>query len=146
MEKENRFRRNTLGLWGWLGGGRYGAERYAYALHRLTGLSLLTYFIIHIFVTGSRIGGPESWQKTMDSFATPFFKFGEFLVYLAFAYHALNGLRLGITELGYMLGRPRRPVYPYTNSVFRQRPLFIVVMIIATMMTVFGGADFYLLK
>jgi len=27
---------NRLGLWGWLGGGRWGVERYAYILHRLT--------------------------------------------------------------------------------------------------------------
>ena len=25
---------NRLGLWGWLGGGRWGVERYAYILHR----------------------------------------------------------------------------------------------------------------
>jgi succinate dehydrogenase / fumarate reductase cytochrome b subunit len=146
MEQKNKFRNNRLGLWGWLGGGRYGAERYAYALHRLTGLGILAYFILHIFVTGSRISGPASWQKAMETFAAPYFKFGEFLVFLAFAYHALNGLRLVLTELGFMLGKPQRPVYPYRCSVSKQRPLFVVVMILAVLIMVFGGADFYLLK
>jgi succinate dehydrogenase / fumarate reductase, cytochrome b subunit len=145
MKKKSGFYGNQLGLIGWLGGGRYGMERYAYALHRLTGLGLLAYFIMHIFVTGSRIGGPEAWQQTMANFDKPLFKFGEFLIFICFAYHALNGLRLAITELGFMLGKPARPIFPYTSSVVRQRPLFIVIMILAALVIILGGTDFYLL-
>jgi succinate dehydrogenase / fumarate reductase cytochrome b subunit len=79
----------------------------------------------------------------MARFETPLFRFGEFLVFVAFAFHALNGLRLVITELGYMLGKPQRPIYPYVNSVRRQRPFFIVLMIAAAVLIVLGGADFY---
>ena len=145
MEKKAQFRKNKLGLWGWLGGGRYGLERYAYTLHRLTGIALLVYFILHIFATGSRIGGEGAWEATMSGYETPFFKFGEFLVFLAFAFHALNGIRLGITELGYMLGKAQRPVIPYVLSIHRQRPLFIIVMILAAIVIILGGADFYLI-
>jgi len=42
---------------GWLGGGRWGFERYLYALHRLTGLALLAYFVMHIGITSSRAFG-----------------------------------------------------------------------------------------
>ena len=59
---QHRYK-NNLGLWGWLGGGRYGADRYAYALHRLTGLGILAYFLMHIFVTGTRVDGPEAWES-----------------------------------------------------------------------------------
>jgi succinate dehydrogenase / fumarate reductase cytochrome b subunit len=137
--------KNRLGIWGWLGGGRYGVERYAYALHRLTGIGLLFYFILHILVTGSRIGGPENWQATMARFETPLFKFGEYLIFIAFAFHALNGLRLVFTELGVALGKAHRPVYPYVNSINRQRPLLIILMVIAVVLIVVGGIDFYLL-
>ena len=139
---QNRLK-NNLGLWGWLGGGRYGAERYAYALHRLSGLGILAYFLLHIFVTGSRLGGDEQWETTMEFFQTPFFKFGEFLVFLAFAYHAINGIRLIIIELGYMIGKPGLPSYPYNYSTLRQRPFFVVVMIIAVVLMIVGGADFF---
>jgi succinate dehydrogenase / fumarate reductase cytochrome b subunit len=139
---QNR-RKNRLGLWGWLGGGRYGLERYAYALHRLTGLGILAYFLMHIFVTGSRAGGPERWDTAMAFFGTPFFKAGEFLVFLAFAYHAINGIRLVLVELGYLIGKPGLPAYPYNYSTLRQRPLFIVVMVIAAVLMIIGGADFY---
>jgi succinate dehydrogenase / fumarate reductase, cytochrome b subunit len=139
---QNRIK-NNLGLWGWLGGGRYGAERYAYALHRLTGLGILAYFIMHIFVTGSRLGGEQQWQNWMGFFSKSMFKAGEFLVFLAFAFHAINGIRLVFVELGYMVGRPGLPSYPYHYSTLRQRPLFVIVMVIAAVLMIVGGADFY---
>lgn len=145
MEQSAKFLKNKLGLKGWIGGGKYGLERYAYTLHRVTGLGLLLYFIAHIFVTGARLGGPEAWEATMHAMENPLAKFGEFLVYLAFAFHALNGLRLGITELGFGMGKAQRPVFPYKNAVKRQRPILIVVMIIAAVLILLGGADFYLL-
>jgi succinate dehydrogenase / fumarate reductase, cytochrome b subunit len=139
---QNRLK-NNLGLLGWLGGGRYGAERYAYALHRLSGLGILAYFLMHIFVTGSRLQGPERWDSTMAFFSSPFFKIGEFTVFLAFAYHAINGIRLILVELGYLIGKPGLPSYPYHYSTLRQRPLFVVVMVIAAVLMIIGGADFY---
>jgi succinate dehydrogenase / fumarate reductase cytochrome b subunit len=135
---------NTLGLFGWLGGGRYGVERYAYILHRLTGLGILAYFLIHIFVTGARLGGPVQWDETMAYLGKPVFKIGELLVFLAFVYHAINGIRLAIVELGYMIGKPGLPLYPYQHSVLRQRPLMVAAMIIAAALTIIGGADFCL--
>jgi succinate dehydrogenase / fumarate reductase cytochrome b subunit len=134
--------KNNLGFGGWISGGRYGADRYAYTLHRLTGLGILAYFLMHIFVTGARLGGPGKWESTMATLEKPIFKFGEFLVYLAFAYHAINGIRLVIVELGYMLGKPGLPSYPYSYSTMRQKPLLVVIMIAAAVVMIFGGADF----
>jgi succinate dehydrogenase cytochrome b subunit len=139
---QKRFK-NNLGLWGWLGGGRYGAERYAYALHRISGLGILAYFILHIFVTASRMGGPAQWESRMATFSTPVFKIGEFLVFLAFAYHAVNGIRLILVELSYMIGKPGLPSYPYQYSTLRQKPLFVAVMVIAAVVMIIGGVDFY---
>jgi len=139
---QNRLK-NNLGLMGWLAGGRYSAERYAYAMHRLTGLGILAYFLMHIFVTGARVGGPGQWNSTMAFFDSPFFKVGEFMVFLTFAYHALNGIRLILVELGFMVGRPGLPSYPYNYSTLRQRPLFVAVMVIALVLMIIGGADFY---
>ncbi|NLT68756.1 MAG: hypothetical protein GXX84_19360 [Acidobacteria bacterium] len=134
---------NRLGLGGWLGGGRYGVDRYAYAFHRLTGLGILAYFIMHIFVTGMRVGGQEEWERTMAFFNAPVFKAGEFLVFLAFIFHAVNGIRLVIVELACGIGRPHVPAYPYTNSTMRQRPFVVAVMILAALLMITGGVDFY---
>jgi succinate dehydrogenase / fumarate reductase, cytochrome b subunit len=135
--------KNNLGIWGWLGGGRYGMDRYAYALHRLTGLGILAYFIMHIFVTAQRLGGPETWDNTMALFGKPVFKLGEFLVFLAFAFHGINGIRLIFIELGYLIGKPGLPAYPYSYSTLRQKPLLIAAMVLAGVLMVIGGVDFY---
>jgi succinate dehydrogenase / fumarate reductase cytochrome b subunit len=136
---------NRLGVWGWLGGGRWGLERYLYSLHRLTGLGLLLYLLLHIFVTSLRALGEESWEASMGVFSSPFFAWGEFLVFLAFAFHALNGLRLILIELGYAVGKPEDPVYPYRSSLNSQRPLMVVVMVVVVIIIGAGGYDFLFL-
>ena len=136
---------NRIGLWGWLGGGRWGIERYLYTLHRLTGLGVLLYFILHIFVTSSRVFSEKTWETWMGIFSSPLFKIGEFLVYVAFTYHAINGIRLILIELGFSVGRAEEPVYPYKSSLNVQRPLMVVAMIIAAVLIAAGGYDFFAL-
>ena len=137
--------KNNLGLGGWLSGGRYGIERYAYTLHRITGLGILLYFIMHIIVTGSRMGGPEAWESMMASFEKPIFKLGEFMIFIAFAFHGINGIRLILVELGTMIGKPGLPSFPYNYSTLRQRPLFVAVMVVAAVIILIGGTDLYFL-
>ncbi|MGO9178298.1 MAG: succinate dehydrogenase [Candidatus Limnocylindrales bacterium] len=139
----SRAHPNRLGILGWIGGGRWGFERYMYALHRVTGLGLLAYFLMHIFVTSARVLGPGAWQHAMALVSGPVFEFGEYLVFAAFAFHAANGIRLVLIELGFVVGRPIDPVYPYATSVGRQRPLAGAVMIIAAVVALWGGADFF---
>ncbi|MFB3776055.1 MAG: succinate dehydrogenase, cytochrome b556 subunit [Bryobacteraceae bacterium] len=132
---------NRLGVWGWLGGGRWGIERYAYILHRVTGIGILLYFLMHIVVTSLRATGRYLWIEG-QLFDKPVFKFGEFLVFAAFCYHALNGVRLVLVELGFAVGKPIEPVYPYRTSLNVQRPLLIVMIILASILLVAGGFDF----
>lgn len=140
----DKYYDNHLGLKGWAIGGKYSIERYLYTLHRITGLGILFYFILHIFVTSSRIFGPESWEKAMTAVSSPFFIFGEFLVYFAFCFHALNGIRLFLLELGFIVGKPIEPVYPYKTSIGKQRPLMIILIVIAAVFILLGGYDFFL--
>lgn len=136
---------NRLGIKGWLGGGRWGFERYLYTLHRVTGLGLLLYFVLHIFVTFSRALGQQAWDQSMARVSGPLFEIGEYLVFAAFALHGLNGIRLILIELGVAVGRPIEPVYPYRTSVGVQRPLALGVMILGAAVTVAGGFDFFVL-
>jgi succinate dehydrogenase / fumarate reductase cytochrome b subunit len=138
---ENKGHPNRLGLWGWLGGGRWGAERYLYTLHRVTGLGILLYFLMHIVVTTSRAFGRASWDRAMAAVTGPVFTFGEYLVFAAFAFHAINGVRLFLIELGWAVGRPIEPVYPYRTSIDVQRPLAVGAMILAAIVAVLGGFD-----
>jgi succinate dehydrogenase / fumarate reductase cytochrome b subunit len=132
---------NRLGIWGWLGGGRWGIERYAYILHRLTGLGILSYFLMHIVVTSLRATGVYLWEEG-GILHGPLFKFGEWLVFAAFAYHAFNGFRLFLVELGFAVGKPIEPVYPYKTSLNVQRPLLVVMMLLAAAFLIVGSLEF----
>jgi succinate dehydrogenase / fumarate reductase cytochrome b subunit len=132
---------NRLGVWGWLGGGRWGVERYAYILHRLSGLGILLYLLMHTVVTSLRVKGIYLWTEG-EFFHRPIFRLGEFMVVAAFAFHAFNGLRLVLVELGFAVGVPIEPIYPYQTSVNVQRPLLIAVMLLAFIFLVVGGYNF----
>jgi len=123
------------------GGGGGGVERYAYILHRLTGLGILSYFLMHVVVTSLRAKGIYLWPEG-GVLHQPVFKIGEFLVFAAFAYHAFNGVRLILVELGFAVGKPIEPVYPYKTSLNVQRPLLIAMMILAAVFLAAGGYQF----
>lgn len=133
---------NRLGVKGWVWAGRYTLERYLYTLHRLTGLALLLYIALHLVANGFRLGGEESWTDAMTFLGNPGFKVGEYLVMAAFAFHALNGGRLILQHLGYTLGKPKPPVYPYVDSMRRRRPLTWVVLAVIVAFAVYVLVEF----
>jgi len=136
---ENKKFENRLGIVGWLGGGRWGLERYLYIAHRLTGLGLLLFFLLHIFASSARMYGPETWNAAMQILKSPILRLGEFLVFAAFVFHALNGLRLICIELGLAVGKAEEPVFPYKSSINSQRSLVMVSMALIAIFIVFGG-------
>lgn len=137
---------NRLGIRGWLGGGRWGMERYLYTLHRLTGLGLVVYFLLHIIVTSFRALGEAPWESAMGTVSGGIFKIGEYLVFAAFAFHAINGIRLVIVELGFGVGRPIEPVYPYRTSLDTQRFLAIGALVIAGVLAFLGALDILMVE
>jgi succinate dehydrogenase / fumarate reductase cytochrome b subunit len=136
-------RPGRLGLKGWVYAGRYPVERYLYLLHRITGLGLIFYLLLHIVETGQRLVGPMRWEWLMALFATPVFKALEYVLFSAFVLHGLNGVRLLMTELGFFLGRPAQPIYPYASSIKRHRPLTWGLMLLAGLLVVLGGSSMF---
>ena len=134
---------NRLGVKGWMYAGRYSFERYLYLGHRLSGLGLLAYMVLHIIETANRIRGEEAWAGLMALFASPPFKVIEYLLFAMAVFHMMNGVRLMLIELGFFLGRPREPIYPYSSSVMRHRPLTYVIMILAGLIILLGGSSLF---
>ena len=142
-ERRSRPHPNRLGILGWFGGGSWGPDRYLYGLHRVTGLGLLAYFLIHVLVTSSRARGAQAWEASMARVTGDIFYLGEFLVFLAFAFHAMNGVRLILAELGWGVGRPIEPVYPYKTVIDVQRPWVATVLVLTGVLAVVGALDFF---
>jgi len=142
MMKQIQPRQNYLGMVGWVWAGKYQMERYLYLLHRITGLGLILYGIFHITATTFfRLPGQSVWQATMAFVDKPWFRAGEFLVVTAFVYHALNGLRLVLQELGFLLGQPTPPVYPYQYALRKHRSWavgFLAVAVVLILLFAYG--------
>jgi succinate dehydrogenase / fumarate reductase cytochrome b subunit len=128
---EKRPRQNNLGIAGWIWAGNYKLERYLYLLHRITGLGLLLFGVLHLTATTIfRVQGKVVWDATMVFLSNPALAAGEFLVLIAFAFHALNGLRLILQELGFTLGKTTPPIYPFTDAIRRKRLWTLVTLAI----------------
>ena len=142
IEAKKKPFRNYLGIWGWVWAGRYSLERYLYTLQRITGLGIIFYGILHLTANGMRISGEGLWQDTMNLFENPAFKVGEYLVVAAFIIHSLNGLRLILQQLGYTLGPPKPPVYPYSDALRRRRPIVSAMVGLGVLLLLLVLIDF----
>jgi len=137
-----KTRPNNLGLAGWVYGGRYGIERYLYTLQRITGLGVLFYLLLHLVVTAQKLD-PTRWDFVMNLVSRGFLPIGEFLVFAAAVFHALNGVRLILTEFGFLMSKPSRPVYPFTLAARKQRPVVYLVFLVTFVIVTYGAYEFF---
>ena len=70
---------------------------FAWMLHRLSGLALVGYLVVHIWGLKA-ITNPDAYNALITSYHAPIFKVGEFLLLGAVIYHALNGLRIVLID------------------------------------------------
>jgi len=101
------------GIRGMANPGRFGIERVAYWLMRLTGLGLLAYFILHIYETSSILQGRMGWQEFLELTQTTEGHIFMTLVIGMCVFHTVNGIRIMLGHGGVGVGRPARPDYPY---------------------------------
>ncbi len=77
--------RGAIGQWSWV-------------LHRLTGLGVVFFLVIHVIDTSWAVFYPELYVHAIATYQTPLFTIGEFGLIAAVVYHALNGLRIIIMD------------------------------------------------
>lgn len=67
---------------------------WAWILHRLSGLALIFYLSLHIWVINTITQGPEKFTAVMTFLGSPVFKFLEAGLWAAILFHAFNGMRV----------------------------------------------------
>jgi succinate dehydrogenase / fumarate reductase cytochrome b subunit len=87
------------GMWTWI-------------LHRLTGLGVLFFLIIHVVETGLVIYSPGFYDEALELYQNPVFRFAELLIFFSVLFHAVNGLRIIIQDF-----------WPFTEHLAVQRRL-----------------------
>ena len=108
-------------LFGWFYPFKYSLERWAYALQRISGIAVAGYFLAHIVETGNVVGGLDVWSVPSMSTAgdvwtatfrfldNPLFDAGLVVIGFMLAYHTINGIRLTLTEFGFLQGKTDSP-------------------------------------
>lgn len=102
MKEAPRWKRAS----GWidLRGRREGG--LAFLLMRLTGIGLVIYLFLHLYVLRLLAQGPEAWDAFIAMAKSPLFLALDGLLILGILYHALNGVR--VTLLGLGIGVPHQ--------------------------------------
>ena len=77
---------------------RGGLNMYAWLLHRLTGLGVLLFLMVHIVETFFLVLGPEAYNAAIALYKTPAFKIAELGLTFAVLYHAVNGVRVTVQD------------------------------------------------
>jgi succinate dehydrogenase / fumarate reductase cytochrome b subunit len=86
---------------------RIHAGTFAWILHRLAGLGLIFYLLLHIWVIGHLSGGEESFDGIMRFFGSPLFKLMEIGLVGVIFYHMFNGLRITLIDMGVMVEKQK---------------------------------------
>ena len=112
--------KNKRGIWGWINPYHYNLERWAYAFQRITGVAILLYVLGHLGDTSFFVGGPTgvgpnepSWKFISGIVENSFGHLILVLVVLVVFFHGINGIRLILSEFGFVFKKPSNIEYPY---------------------------------
>ncbi|RKY50775.1 MAG: succinate dehydrogenase, cytochrome b556 subunit [Candidatus Neomarinimicrobiota bacterium] len=70
----------------------------AFVFHRITGLALVLYIILHIYSVGHSLEGGDSFNQMMEGYNTPVGHVLEYFLLLAVLWHMFNGIRITVTD------------------------------------------------
>ena len=129
---------NKEGIKGMANPTRYGIERVAYWLMRLTGLGLLAYFVAHIYEPSMILKGSVGWQEVLELTQTIEGHIILTLVIGMCVFHTVNGIRVMLGHGGVGVGRPTRPDYPYISQSqnYRHKIAIYSAIVLAAIATV----------
>ncbi|MBS1251982.1 MAG: Succinate dehydrogenase 2 membrane subunit SdhC [Anaerolineales bacterium] len=97
----------------------------SFVLRRLTGVALVIYLFLHMWVIGSVNSGSEAFDARLALVQTPIFKLAEIALLAAVVYHAFDGIRLLIVH--------------YVGVTEYRKSLFYAAFAVAALLTIAGG-------
>jgi succinate dehydrogenase / fumarate reductase cytochrome b subunit len=121
---------------------RYGIERVAYLLMRLSGLGLLLYFVAHIYETSNILRGQVGWDELLVLIQTPGAHIVLAIVIGMCVFHTVNGVRVMLGHGGVGVGKPSRPDYPYdpASQNYRHKIGIYSAIVLAAVAMMYGLA------
>jgi succinate dehydrogenase / fumarate reductase cytochrome b subunit len=102
---------------------------WGYILHRLSGLALTGYILIHIYLVSGLHNRP-AWDHEMQIFRHPALMVLEWCLFSVVVYHSLNGIRIFLID--------------YFNGARYQKPLLTGVLVLSVILFAGMGAIMFL--
>ncbi|MFC0682010.1 succinate dehydrogenase, cytochrome b556 subunit [Lysobacter korlensis] len=115
--------RGREGMWSWV-------------LHRITGVAIYFFLLVHILDTALVRVSPEAYNAVIQAYKTPIMGVGELALVAAIGLHALNGLRIILVDFWSVGTRHHRLMFWIVIA------LWVLLMAFFTprhLMHVFGG-------
>lgn len=116
--------RGREGMWSWV-------------LHRITGVAIFFFLLVHILDTSLVRLSPEAYNAVIDQYKTPIMGLGEAGLVAAIGFHALNGLRIILIDFWSVGTKHQRLMFWIVIG------LWVVLMagfLPRQLMHIFGGA------
>lgn len=117
--------RGREGMWSWI-------------LHRVTGLGVLLFLIIHVVETGLIIYSPAFYNEALALYKHPLFRFAELLIFFSVLFHAVNGLRIIVQDFRPTVMEHQRKLVWATAAVVVLAMLPVTWIMVAPL---FGAAE-----
>jgi succinate dehydrogenase / fumarate reductase cytochrome b subunit len=115
--------RGHEGMWSWV-------------LHRITGVGMYFFLLVHILDTATVRIDPELYNVVMEAYKTPIMGLGEAGLVAAIVFHAFNGLRIILVDMTRWAVRHQRALF---YGVLVLWTVVMVAFLPRHLMHVFGG-------
>ncbi len=96
--------RGREGMWSWV-------------LHRITGVAIFFFLLVHILDTALVRVSPEAYNAVIGTYKNPIMGFGEIGLVAAIVFHALNGIRIILIDF-------------WSKGAKYQRTMFWIVIVL----------------
>ncbi|EAR24184.1 succinate dehydrogenase, cytochrome b-556 subunit [marine actinobacterium PHSC20C1] len=115
--------RGNEGMWSWV-------------LHRITGVAIYFFLLVHILDTALVRVSPEAYNAVIDTYKTPIMGLGEIALVAAIGFHALNGLRIILIDFWAFGAKHQRVLFWIVIAIWL---VLLAGFIPRQLMHVFGG-------
>lgn len=115
--------RGREGMWSWV-------------LHRITGVAIFFFLLVHILDTSLVRIWPEGYNTVIESYKTPIMGLGEIGLVAAIGLHALNGLRIIAIDFLTIGPRIQRLLFWIAIAIW---VVLLVGFVPRQLMHIFGG-------
>jgi len=109
---------------------------WSWVLHRITGIAIYFFLLVHILDTSLVRLSPEAYNAVINSYKTPIMGLGEIALVAAIGLHALNGLRIILIDFSSFGLKHQKVLYYVVIGLWI---LLLIGFVPRQLMHIFGG-------